>query len=108
VKRQIELTADVGALRPFERDEQPGIAVRRRGDGDAGGGLGPTRTAHAERVGPARAAASDPMQATFLGLFDALARGDVIPPDWTATLGVQPSSREDWVERAFARSVARY
>ena len=46
-------------------------------------------------------AARDPMQASFLGLFDALAHGDVIPPDWTATLGVQPSSLEDWVKRAF-------
>jgi NADH dehydrogenase len=54
-----------------------------------------------DQIKAARAAASDPMQATFLGLFDALAHGDVVPPEWTATLGVQPSSLEDWVERAF-------
>ena len=48
-----------------------------------------------------RAAASDPMQASFLPLFDALAHGDVVPPEWTATLGVQPSSLEDWVKGAF-------
>ena len=54
-----------------------------------------------DQIKAARAAAADPMQATFLGLFDSLAHGDVIPPDWTATLGVQPSSLEDWVKRAF-------
>ena len=54
-----------------------------------------------DQIKAARAAAGDPMQATFLGLFDALAHGDVVPPDWTATLGVQPSSLEDWVKRAF-------
>jgi hypothetical protein len=41
------------------------------------------------------------MQATFLGLFDALAHGDVVPTDWTKTLGVQPASLEDWVERNY-------
>jgi len=54
-----------------------------------------------DQIKAARTAAGDPMQATFLGLFDALAHGDVIPPDWTATLGVQPSSLEDWVKQAF-------
>ena len=56
----------------------------------------------AEQIQGARAAASDPMQATFLALFDALAHGDVVPPDWTGTLGVRPSSLEDWVGRTFA------
>jgi len=56
-----------------------------------------------EQIQAARAAAPDPMTATFLGLFDAVSRGDVIPTDWTSTLGVQPISLEDWVARAFAR-----
>jgi uncharacterized protein YbjT (DUF2867 family) len=51
----------------------------------------------------ARASAGDPMTASFLGLFDALSRGDEIPTDWTRTLGVQPASLEDWVRRSFAR-----
>lgn len=50
----------------------------------------------------ARAAAADPMSASFLGLFAALAAGDEIPTDWTRTLGVQPTSLEDWVRRRFA------
>jgi NADH dehydrogenase len=56
----------------------------------------------AEQIEAARAAAADPMQATFLGLFAAFARGDVIAPDWTRTLDVKPSSLEDWVKGAFA------
>ena len=56
----------------------------------------------AEQIAAARAAAGDPMQASFLGLFDALAGGDVIPPDAVRALGVQPSSLEEWVGRAFA------
>jgi NADH dehydrogenase len=54
-----------------------------------------------EQIRAARAAASDPMQATFLGLFEGLAQGDVIPLDWTRTLDVQPVSLEDWVRQAF-------
>ena len=57
-----------------------------------------------EQIKAARAAATDPMQDTFLGLFEALAYGDVIPPDWTRTLGVQPRSLEDWVKKAFSRA----
>ena len=56
----------------------------------------------AEQIAAARAAAGDPMQASFLGLFDALAGGDVIPPDAVRALGVRPSSLEEWVGRAFA------
>jgi hypothetical protein len=41
------------------------------------------------------------MQAAFLGLFDTLAHGDVIPAESTRTLGLQPGSLEDWVNRAF-------
>jgi hypothetical protein len=55
----------------------------------------------AEEIQAARAAATDPMQAAFLGLFDALAHGDVIPAESTRTLGLQPGSLEDWVNRAF-------
>jgi nucleoside-diphosphate-sugar epimerase len=40
-------------------------------------------------------------QATFLGLFEGLAQGDVIPPEWSRTLDVQPVSLEDWVRQAF-------
>ncbi len=56
-----------------------------------------------EQIKAARAAAGDPMQATFLGLFEGLAQGDVVPPDWTRTLNVKPSSLEDWVKGAFGR-----
>ena len=55
----------------------------------------------ADQIKAARAGASDPMQASFLGLFEALAHGDVVPPDWTRTLAVQPGSLEDWVKKAF-------
>jgi uncharacterized protein YbjT (DUF2867 family) len=55
-----------------------------------------------EQIKAARAAAADPMSASFLGLFAALARGDEIPTDWTRTLGVQPTSLEDWVRKNFA------
>ena len=54
-----------------------------------------------EQIKAARAGAPDPMTASFLGLFDAVSRGDEIPADWTRTLGVQPISLEDWVARAF-------
>jgi uncharacterized protein YbjT (DUF2867 family) len=54
-----------------------------------------------EQIKAARAGAPDPMTASFLGLFDAVSRGDEIPTDWTRTLGVQPVSLEDWVARAF-------
>ncbi len=55
----------------------------------------------AAQIEAARAAATDPMQDSFLALFEALAQGDVVPPDWTRTLDVRPSSLEDWVKRAF-------
>jgi uncharacterized protein YbjT (DUF2867 family) len=55
----------------------------------------------AEQIKAARAGAADSMQASFLGLFDGMAHGDVIPTDWTRTLGVQPGSLEDWVNRTF-------
>jgi len=55
----------------------------------------------AEQIKAARAGAADPMQATFLGLFDGLAHGDVVPSDWTRTLGVRSGSLEDWVKRTF-------
>jgi len=54
-----------------------------------------------QQIKAARAAAADPMSASFLGLFAALAGGDEIPTDWTRTLGVQPTSLEDWVRRSF-------
>jgi uncharacterized protein YbjT (DUF2867 family) len=56
-----------------------------------------------EQIQAARAAAGDPMSASFLGLFDGLSRGDVIPTDWTRTLDVQPMSLEDWVSGSFGR-----
>lgn len=52
----------------------------------------------------ARAAAGDPMSASFLGLFDGMSRGDVIPTYWIRMLGVQPTSLEDWVLRSYGRS----
>lgn len=55
----------------------------------------------AEQIKAARAGATDPMQASFLGLFDALAHGDVVPTDWTRVLGVQPASLEEWVKRTY-------
>jgi uncharacterized protein YbjT (DUF2867 family) len=59
-----------------------------------------------EQIKAARAAAADPIQASFLALFDALAHGDVIPTDWTRTLDVQPVTLEEWVERSFGRARA--
>jgi uncharacterized protein YbjT (DUF2867 family) len=51
----------------------------------------------------ARAAAGDPMTASFLGLFAGMAGGDEIPTDGTRMLGVQPTSLEEWVRRNFGR-----
>jgi len=49
----------------------------------------------------ARAAAGDPMTASFLGLFAGIAGGDQIPVDWTGVLGVRPTPLEDWVRQTF-------
>lgn len=56
-----------------------------------------------EQIRAARATAGDPLTATFLGLFEALSRGDEVPPTWSTTLGVQPQSLEEWVRSAFGR-----
>lgn len=58
----------------------------------------------AAQIEAARAAATDPMQASFLGLFAALAHGDVVPPEGTRMLGVRPASLEDWVRRYLSGS----
>ena len=59
----------------------------------------------AVEIQAARAAAGDPMTASFLGLCAGIAGGDEIPADGTRTLGVQPTSLEDWIRRSFgARS----
>jgi NADH dehydrogenase len=55
----------------------------------------------ADQIKGARAAAGDPMSASFLGLFAGLAGGDEIPTDWTRVLGIQPIPLEDWVRRRF-------
>jgi hypothetical protein len=38
--------------------------------------------------------------ASFLGLFDSLARGDEIPAGWAETLGVHPRSMETWFTKS--------
>ena len=54
-----------------------------------------------EQIKAARAGAADPMGATFLGLFDAVSRGDEIPPASTHALGVRAVSLHEWVGRTF-------
>jgi len=85
----------VGGARPYSQIEAVELVERATGK--------KLQREHmtTEQIKAARAAATDPMQDTFLGLFEALAHGDVIPPDWTRTLGVQPGSLEDWVKKAF-------
>jgi uncharacterized protein YbjT (DUF2867 family) len=51
----------------------------------------------------ARAAAGDPVTATFLGLFAGLAGGDNTPADWSQTLGLTATPLEEWVRRSFAQ-----
>ena len=50
----------------------------------------------ADQIAAARKHIEDPMMASFLGLFDAVARGDEIADGWGRTLGVKPQSMEDW------------
>jgi uncharacterized protein YbjT (DUF2867 family) len=50
----------------------------------------------AEQIAAARKGADDSLMASFLGLFDSLARGDEIPAGWAQSLGVKPQSMEDW------------
>jgi uncharacterized protein YbjT (DUF2867 family) len=85
----------VGGSRPYSQLEAVAMVERATGKTLA------REHMSAEEIQAARAAATDPMQAAFLGLFDALAHGDVIPAESTRTLGLQPGSLEDWVNRAF-------
>ncbi len=55
----------------------------------------------AGHIAAARKAATDPLTATFLGLFAALAAGDEIPREWAATLGIRPQSMDEWFSRNF-------
>jgi uncharacterized protein YbjT (DUF2867 family) len=53
----------------------------------------------AEQIAAARSDTTDSLMASFLGLFDSLARGDEIPAGWAETLGVTPRSMENWFTR---------
>jgi len=55
-----------------------------------------------DQIRAARGATSDPMMASFLGLFAALAKGDEIPTSWTSLLNVNPVSLEEWVRKRLA------
>lgn len=50
----------------------------------------------ADQIASARKRATDELTASFLGLFDSLARGDESPAGWSEMLGVRPQSLEDW------------
>ena len=50
----------------------------------------------ADQIAAARQRTEDSTMASFLGLFDGLARGDAIPSGWAESLGVKPQSMEDW------------
>jgi uncharacterized protein YbjT (DUF2867 family) len=50
----------------------------------------------ADQIASARKGATDELTASFLGLFDSLARGDESPAGWAEMLGVKPQSLEEW------------
>jgi uncharacterized protein YbjT (DUF2867 family) len=53
-----------------------------------------------DEIAAARKDTNDSLMASFLGLFDSLARGDEIPAGWVETLGVDPQSMEDWIPKS--------
>ena len=57
----------------------------------------------------AQAGTRDPLMASFLGLFEALAvRGDAIDPAWQSLLGVQAQPLPDWIkDHCLAEDAAR-
>jgi uncharacterized protein YbjT (DUF2867 family) len=85
----------VGGARPYSQLEAVALVERATGR--------KLQREHmtVDQIKAARAAASDSLQASFLGLFEALAHGDEVPPEGTRPLGVQPASLEDWVRRTF-------
>lgn len=56
-----------------------------------------------EQIRGARAGKLDSMTASFLGLFESLARGDEIAPAWAGTLHVPLTRMEDWFKRSLAK-----
>ena len=50
----------------------------------------------ADEIAAARKGTEDSLTASFLGLFDALSKGDEIISEWAGTLGVKLQSMEDW------------
>lgn len=54
-----------------------------------------------DQIRAQRAATEDPLQASFLGMFEHLALGDEIAPAWTEMLAVSPTPMKEWIERAF-------
>ena len=57
----------------------------------------------ADQIKGARAGNLDSMTASFLGLFDSLARGDEIAPAWASKLNVPLTKMEDWFKQALAK-----
>lgn len=55
-----------------------------------------------DQIAEARRHIEDPLMASFLGLFDSLARGDEITGGWSKTLGVTPQSMADWFAGALS------
>jgi hypothetical protein len=54
-----------------------------------------------EQIAAARQTVSDSLTASFLGLFEALARGDELPDRWANRLGITPKSMEEWFSDSF-------
>jgi uncharacterized protein YbjT (DUF2867 family) len=54
-----------------------------------------------DQIRAARKGAKDSMTASFLGLFESLARGDEIPTSWTDKLNVKPITMEAWLNNAY-------
>lgn len=53
-----------------------------------------------DQIKDARGGKLDSMTASFLGLFDSLARGDEIAPAWASKLNVPLTNMEDWFKQA--------
>jgi uncharacterized protein YbjT (DUF2867 family) len=51
-----------------------------------------------------RSSAKDPLEISFLGLFEQVARGFPAESDWRSTLGVEPQTLESWLRKQVSLS----
>ena len=51
-----------------------------------------------------RSSAKDPLEISFLGLFEQVARGFPAESDWRSALGVEPQTLESWLRKRVSSS----